>query len=294
MAWNLFEFEEELKPKPKAEEQPTCRDFMNWAKDNEKLSKMNLVIKNMVLSRYDNIYPFEKSRWDNELDNVVEQLKSYWEVFKSKEITIATMYICDRYIMIYRPKGDYIVTTTFKDFDDEICFPACAIWWYDEQGNPVDSADYMRLKTFEEQAYVKKLFEKAKEKYGDKYNMNDRDRREYYFHNILHHEEWSKPRLDSVSKNWYSFCSRTASYRDMIAYFQHRNNRVTVTYQFNEQPTNKEIIEKIGEVQKMRKQLMPDNYSYYGCEIKHSNKWELVLTYCDKKYIVNTEDEVDE
>jgi hypothetical protein len=196
--------------------------------------------------------------------------------------------------MIYKPKGDYIVETHFKNFEDEICFPACAIWWYDEQGNRVESNEYMQLKNKSEEEYLHQLLDKAYEKYGNKYNIDFKDRRDYYFHKLLGFENWSKPRFnDSPSKNWFSFSCRVGTYGDMIAYFQKQEaSQITVTYQFDHTATSDEVIEKMRDVESKKKQLMPDHYVYKGFEInKNGSKYNLTLIYVDKKYKVDEGEE---
>jgi hypothetical protein len=296
MAWNLFEFEEELKPKPKPEVKLTDIDFKKYVYESKVFKDYDSVLVNMLMSCYTNDFlELPKEKYPSEIQAIKEIIKTYHEVFKSDKLTIATYYKNERYTMIYKPKGDYIVETHFKNFEDEICFPACAIWWYDEQGNPVESNEYMMLKSKEELDYMHQLLDEAYKKYGNKYNIEFRDRRDYYFHKVLGFENWSKPRFtDSPSKNWFSFCNRVGNYLDMIAYFQKRdkiNQRVTVTYQFDHTATSDEVIEKMRDVEKMRKQLMPDSYIYKGFEInKNGSKYDLVLIYVDKKYKVDVEE----
>jgi hypothetical protein len=297
MAWNLFEFEEEIKKakEPKTES-PKLIDFRNWVFETNRFKKYDQVLLRIIMSWYTSDYfDLEKDKYEEECKIIENQLKSYWEVFTGKNLTIAVYFNNERYTLIFKPKGDYIVTTDIKDFEDEVCFPACAIWWYDEQGNRVESNEYMQLKNKSEEEYLHQLLDKAYEKYGNKYNIDFKDRRDYYFHKLLGFENWSKPRFnDSPSKNWFSFSCRVGTYGDMIAYFQKQEaSQITVTYQFDHTATSDEVIEKMRDVESKKKQLMPDHYVYKGFEInKNGSKYNLTLIYVDKKYKVDEGEEI--
>lgn len=130
--------------------------------------------------------------------------KGFKEVYNSfcwhlwnEELKIISYKANGRYHLLYIPKNDpFIVETTPVEnlLKDYTCAPACAITWYNKDGTL--ATDFLKYREGEE---LTKEIRYPKDTKNFNYSEYFKDRREYYFFNVLKVHKFGKN--DRVSAN---------------------------------------------------------------------------------------------
>ena len=236
MEWNLFTFENVLN-KPKEEKKTyTDIEYREYIKKNFKADYYNEMFFNIVLDSY-----FGGHDWWHHTIEPKEQLAYFKEIYSSftyhlqtDEITIFSLKhkydnAPEDYSVFVKVNDDFIVEfPRVQDlFKEQLCAPACAIWWYNADGTRADMSKYLNL-TNEESVIWRNFVHCGNEiinpKDSSTYSYSEwwRDRREYYFFYKLKIHKYGKPNRVFDKHIYDNFADYTFTLLDMFNYF-HEN-----------------------------------------------------------------------
>lgn len=160
---------------------------------------------------------YKSKSLEKEYENFKEVYNSFcWHLFNDK-LKIISYKKDDEYHLLYIPKNDpFIVETTpVKDLlTDYTCAPACAITWYNKDGT--FATDYLNYRDGEE---LTKEIRQPKSTKQMCYAEYYKDRREYYFFNVLKVHKFGKNDRVSANPTYDSFTNYRWRLIDITNYF---------------------------------------------------------------------------
>lgn len=215
---SIFEFIEE-KPKPKGFNYDTAVKYVLDKYEHE--CQQNDFRKNMILD-----FLFPKSLKDcTRYDDLEHEWKLFKKIFDSfcyhyfsEAITIMSWQLSGSYHVFAIPKNDPFIVE-FPPIDnllkDELCAPACAINWLNKDGTK--ATDYLVRK--ENEILTDEIRQPVDTK---QMNFSEwrRDRREYYFFNILKIHKFGKSGRVDKNQNYDCFTNYTWTLPQMVEYYK--------------------------------------------------------------------------
>lgn len=147
--------------------------------------------------------------------------KKFKEVYDSfcwhlwnKDLKIMSYKCNGQYHLLFIPENDPFILepTPINSLEDEMCAPACMITWYNKDGSYAN--DFLNYREGEE---LTKEITYPKEKKNCSYSEYYRDRREYYFFNILKMHKYGK--RGRVGEDYDTFTEYTWTLRKITTYF---------------------------------------------------------------------------
>lgn len=213
-----------LEPEKQAIKGFSYREVRKYIEEQYKrhIDYKNSFMKNIVMGW---LYPtsLDECCTVKNLDDEFKRFKKIYSSFnyhfQNEKITIMSYKISDVYRVLIIPANDDLVLepSFVKDlFKDDLCAPACAIEWYNKDGTR-NYGEYLTGKQNESWTLpdeIKKPVDSKESSFTEYY----KDRRQYYFFNILQVHKYGK--RGRVSNMKYDcFTNYSWKLTDMIQYF---------------------------------------------------------------------------
>lgn len=196
--FNIFDFlnPKDEEPKEKFYGYDETREYIlaQCKKDGlENQLYLNIAFKNCLAPAWESW--FKTKSMENTYKEFKEAYDSFcWHLW-NKELKIISYKVDGEYHLLYIPENDPFIleSTSVKDLlKDYTCAPACAITWYNKDGT--FATDYLHYRDGEE---LTKEIRQPKSTKQMSFTEYYRDRREYYFFNVLKiHKFAKKGRVD--------------------------------------------------------------------------------------------------
>ena len=218
---SIFDF---LEPKPQPKVKPYSHEKM------VEILKQKAIDNNMFDVFKTNIaiyFATPSSSLDRRFDD--EDIKKYFKTFtKTFNSFCYHIYTDDLVVMSYKPVDAYHVIMIPKNDDlivelppittlkEELCAPACAIDWYYKDGTRADMQDYLIKK--ENEIITEEIRQPVD---SDKMSFSEyrKDRREYYFFNIIKLHKFGKSGRVSKDFKYDTFTNYTWTLWDIASYY---------------------------------------------------------------------------
>ena len=169
--------------------------------------------------------PSQALNWLHDDEDIKKYFKTFVKVYNSftyhiynEDLIVMSYKPCDAYHVLLIPSNDNLIVELppITNLKDELCAPACAIDWYYKDGTRADMSDYLNRKEHEI------ITDEIRHPVDDKvmsFSEWRRDRREYYFFNIIKLHKFGKG--GRVSKYKYdTFTNYTWTLWDMANYYK--------------------------------------------------------------------------
>jgi hypothetical protein len=235
LEWNLFNYLEILEKPKEKEKYYTDTEYREYIQKHFKATYQNKVFFNILLSQYFHDDWFKSKVTPKEqFEYFMKLYDSFTYHYQNDDLTVFSLkYEYDNspaeYSLFISVKNDFIVELPrVKDlFNDIQCAPACAVWWFNQDGTQADMGKYLNL-TEEEKEDWKNYIENANEIINPKdtnsfsYSEWRKDRREYYFFKKIGLHKFGKPNrvFDKHISDWFSDYQFTL--KDMIYYLTNK------------------------------------------------------------------------
>lgn len=237
MQLDLFTYLEELERPKKKIKTYTNEEYVKYITENFKPSYFNKLFYNIIITKY-----FSKN-WLESTITPKEQLEYFEQLYNSfcyhlqtDEITIFSMKhkynnAPDEYSVFVSVSNDFILELpAVKDlFHDELCLPACAINWFNQDGTFADGSKVLSLTSEEKEKWLDFVNNKNEiiiPKDTSSFSFSEwwRDRREYYSFCKLKIHKYGKPCRVFDKHVYDNFADYKFYLIDMFNYF-HDNTK---------------------------------------------------------------------
>lgn len=237
MEWNLFNYEEiiESSKNPKIVKKYSDKEYRDYIEKHFKSEYSNKLFYNILMNNFyhtweSTVTPQEQLEWFK------KTYKNFTYHLQTEEITLFSLKHdydnapAEYSLFIMLDDEDFILECPrIKDLlHDEICLPACGIWWYNRDGTR--ATDYLTL-TNEESVIWRNFVHCAGEiiypKETREYSYSEwwRDRREYYCFYKLKLHKFGKYGRVFEKHNCDNFADYTFTFMDLFNYYHNREEQ---------------------------------------------------------------------